>query len=89
VFCRSVIDAALKDAGIRKGSLEQRINKAPAALLDPEAKRYAHEVRNLGNDALHDKPLAMQDALVVIRKTTLVVHQLSRAGPGESIGGKD
>ena len=82
VFCRSVIDVALKDAGIRKGTLEQRINNAPAKLLDAERKGYAHEVRDLGNDAIHDKPLAMKDVLDVIRKTLIVLQQITQASAG-------
>jgi len=79
VFCRSAIDVALADAGFRKGSLKARIEKTPAHMLDAEHKRYAHEVRNLANDALHDKPLAMQDVMDVIRKTLMVLQQIAQA----------
>lgn len=87
VFSRSVIDVTLADAGFRKGNLKQRIDKMPAHMLDAEHKGYAHEVRKLGNDAIHDKPLAMQDVLEVIRKTLLVLEQLSQPDPGESVSG--
>ncbi|HUU10408.1 MAG TPA: DUF4145 domain-containing protein [Phycisphaerae bacterium] len=83
VFCRSVIDVTLKDAGIRNGSLQQRINNAPAQLLDAEGKSYAHEVRCLCNDAIHDKPLAMKDVLDVIRKTLIVLQQITQGAPPE------
>ena len=76
VFCRSTIDAALGDAGL-KGTLNDRIENAPASLLDGNDKTDAHEIRVLGNDAVHDKPLAMEDALAVIRKTLVILQQIT------------
>jgi len=81
VFCRSVIDVALKDAGIRRGTLEQRICDAPGDILDQDGKKDAHHVRKLGNDAVHDKPLAMDDVLNAVRKTLLVLQQITNAKP--------
>ena len=87
VFCRSAIDVALKDLGFEKGNLKERINKTSDELLDPDHKRYAHDVRDLGNDAVHDKPLAVEDVLEVIRKTLLVLQQLTQSAPGGSFRG--
>lgn len=76
IFCRSTIDAALEDAGL-KGNLKNRIEKAPASLLDGNDKADAHAIRELGNDALHDKPLAIEDVLTVIRKTLVILQQIT------------
>ena len=89
VFCRSTIDVALKDAGFDKRGLkgrmrlEERIKKAAAShLLDADGKSYAMEVKKLGDDAVHGKPLAMGDVLEVVRKTLLVLQQITQAKPG-------
>ena len=80
VFCRSVIDVALEDAGFKKRGLEGRIKKAAAAhLLDADGQGYATEIKKLGDDAVHGKPLAMSDALEVIRKTLIVLQQITHA----------
>ena len=83
VFCRSTIDVALEDAGFVKRGLAGRIKKAAAShLLDADGKCYATEVKELGDDAVHGKPLAMADVLEVVRKTLLVLQQITQANPG-------
>lgn len=80
VFCRSVIDVALEDAGHRQGNLCSRVNRAfSTGLLDDDGKQHAHAIRKLGNNAVHDLPLTMNDVVDVIRRTLTVLQQISKA----------
>ncbi|NQU75699.1 MAG: DUF4145 domain-containing protein [Planctomycetes bacterium] len=82
VFCRSAIDVALEDAGFKKRGLKGRIKEATTShLLDADAKGYAMKVKELGDDAVHGKPLSIADELETIRKTFLVLEQITRPRP--------
>jgi len=77
VFCRSAIDVALEEAGFVERGLKRRIKKAAASgLLDADGKCYAIKVKELGDDAVHNKPLAMADSLDAIHKTLIVLEQI-------------
>jgi len=79
VFCRSAIDVALEDAGFVKRGLKDRIKQAgKAGRLDVDGTESATKVKELGDDAVHGAPLAMADVLDVIRKTLLVLQQLTQ-----------
>lgn len=76
-FCRGALDVALKDIGIDRGNLKKRIDIAhQRAILDDLGKEHAHSIRNRGNDTLHDKPVEIDDALAVIRKTLVCLRQI-------------
>jgi hypothetical protein len=82
VFCRSALDVALEKAGYKKRGLERRIECAACAgLLDADGERYAMDIKKLGDDAVHGKPRTMADVLEVIRKTLLVLQQVTQAKP--------
>jgi hypothetical protein len=54
---RKSLDAALKHIDpTGKGTLEKRIDNLPAATgVTPPMKEWAHEIRDLGNDAAHEE----------------------------------
>lgn len=53
-LARSTIEAAAKERGFVKGSLETKIDQMfDKGLLRPHVKDAAHEVRHLGNDMAH------------------------------------
>ncbi len=77
-----------------KGSLAQRIQKAgDDGLLTSDMAEWAHEIRRLGNEAVHeDDPFSEGDARVLHSFTDLVLRYLftlpgmmavARAGAGE------
>jgi hypothetical protein len=53
---RKALDAALRAVHAEgKGTLEKRINSLPDALgITPAMKEWAHNIRDLGNDAAHE-----------------------------------
>ena len=79
VTCRSAIDVALDDAGFGKPGLKDRIKQASkAGRLDVDGMENATKVKKLGDEAVHGAPLAMADVLDVIRKTLLVLQQITQ-----------
>jgi hypothetical protein len=54
---RSTLEKALKDSGYKKGMLAPRIDEAAAdgVITTARAKRIHGDVRDLGNDVLHDE----------------------------------
>ena len=62
---RKSLDTALKRLDPSgKGTLQQRIDNLPAAVaITPAMKEWAHQIRELGNDAAHDEdPFTEQEA---------------------------
>lgn len=62
---RKSLDTALKRLDPSgKGTLQQRIENLPAALgITPAMKEWAHQIRELGNDAAHEEdPFTEDDA---------------------------
>ena len=56
---RKCLDSALKQVHPEgRGNLKERIDKLPEALgVTPAMKQWAHEIRDLGNDAAHEEEL--------------------------------
>ena len=60
---RKSLDVALKKVHPEgKGTLEKRINLLPDALgITPAMKAWAHNIRDLGNDAAHEEEPFTED----------------------------
>jgi len=71
---RKSLDTALKGLDLSgKGTLQQRINNLPATVVvTPAMKEWAHQIRELGNDAAHDEdPFTEQEATTLQAFTEL------------------
>lgn len=89
VMCRSVLDAEFEAQvpreycedkfGCRRGkyTLEEKILVAEdRAIVSPEIATTAHEIRDLGNKAVHNWPALKKDAADVIGNTLQVLKAL-------------
>jgi len=72
---RRVLELTLKDkAPDLKGTLEKRIDKlADGGRLTPDIKDWAHNIRDLGNEATHDEDEPTEDDIADMAAFTRVV----------------
>jgi hypothetical protein len=69
---RKSLDIALKHLDPSgKGTLQQRIDKLPAAVaITPAMKEWAHQIRELGNDAAHEEDPFTEDEATTLQAFT-------------------
>jgi len=61
-MCRKAIELVADDKGIKKGRLVDRIDEMETKkLIAPQLKDWAHEIRTVGNEALHEDPEAITE----------------------------
>jgi hypothetical protein len=69
---RKALDTTLKNIDPNgKGQLYQRIESLPAAIgVTPVMKEWAHEIRDLGNDAAHEEEPFTEEEVKVLQQFT-------------------